>query len=59
MHMLLLDTQVLMSEYGHIMSHLGILPIGHPLDLANASFGESGGGCFDLVSLSRRRVVYS
>lgn len=33
--------QVLMSEWGHIMSHLGLVPKGHPLDLANASLGES------------------
>eukprot|EP00903_Cladosiphon_okamuranus_P021967 g20197.t2 len=28
-----------MSEWGHIVSHLGILPKGHAFDLANASLG--------------------
>eukprot|EP00752_Nemacystus_decipiens_P007682 g6866.t2 len=28
-----------MSEWGHIVSHLGLLPEGHPLDIANATFG--------------------
>lgn len=32
--------QVLTSEWGHIVSHLGVVPKGHPLDLANATLGE-------------------
>lgn len=38
--------KVLTSEWGHIVSHLGIFPKGHALDLANATLGEteSGGG---------------
>lgn len=35
-------SQVLMSEWGHILSHLRIVPKGHPLDLANATYGENG-----------------
>ena len=31
---------MLTSEWGHIASHLGIIPRGHPLDLANATLGE-------------------
>lgn len=32
--------QVFMSDWGHIVSQLGLVPKGHPLDLANASLGE-------------------
>ncbi|CAM9878032.1 unnamed protein product [Ectocarpus sp. 4 AP-2014] len=31
--------QVLMSEWGHILSQLGVLPKGHQFDLANATLG--------------------
>ena len=32
-------TKVFESSYGHILSHWGILPKGHPLDLSLASTG--------------------
>lgn len=32
-------SRVLTSEWGHIVSQLGILPKDHPFDLANATFG--------------------
>ncbi|CBN75221.1 conserved unknown protein [Ectocarpus siliculosus] len=32
-------SKVLMSEWGHILSQLGVLPKGHQFDLANATLG--------------------
>lgn len=47
--------QVLMSEWGHIVSHLGLVPKGHALDLANATLGERRGeGVYFLASITTR-----
>ncbi|CAM9745333.1 unnamed protein product [Ascophyllum nodosum] len=43
-------SKVLTSEWGHIASHLGIIPRGHPLDLANATLGVL---YFSVVTLHR------